>query len=164
MTSLWTRRALTSGGAAFVGGRRGINPAHSGGPRRQLPLPRLPGPGAALRHRPHDAVRSRPPRERWSHRRVESRVPVPTSPPAENRRLLDRPPDRRREPRMDHAARRYHPNRTRRGSNRTHRALRLLTERSHDQQDEVYPNELHGRLATHHHAPAPPPEGGGTGT
>jgi hypothetical protein len=61
-------------------------------------------------------------------------------------------------------ARRYHPNRTRRGSNRTHRALRLLTERSHDQQDEVYPNELHGRLATHHHAPAPPPEGGGTGT
>ncbi|MFC9832618.1 DUF222 domain-containing protein [Rhodococcus sp. NPDC127530] len=53
----------------------------------------------------HDAVRPRPPRERWSHRRVESRVPVPTSPPAENRRLLDRPPDRRREPRMDHAAR-----------------------------------------------------------
>ncbi|MFC9832617.1 hypothetical protein ACFVKB_02145 [Rhodococcus sp. NPDC127530] len=43
------------------------------------------------------------------------------------------------------------------------RALRLLTERSHDQQDEVYLNELHGRLATHHHAPAPPPEGGGTG-
>ena len=42
-------------------------------------------------------------------------------------------------------------------------ALRLLTERSHDQQDAKYLNELHGRRATHHHAPAPPPDGGGTG-
>ncbi|MDT2010271.1 DUF222 domain-containing protein [Rhodococcus opacus] len=90
------------------------------GPRRQLPLPQLPGPGAALRHRPHDAVRPRRPCERWSDGRVESRVPLPPSPPAEIRWLLDRPSDRRGAPRMDHTPRRNHPHRTRRGSSRTH--------------------------------------------
>ncbi|MBV6758328.1 HNH endonuclease signature motif containing protein [Rhodococcus opacus] len=43
------------------------------------------------------------------------------------------------------------------------RTLRLLTERSHAQQDAEYLNELHGRRRTHRNAPAPPPAGGGTG-
>ena len=43
------------------------------------------------------------------------------------------------------------------------RALRLLTELSHDQQDAEYLNQLHGRRRTHRNAPVPPPAGGGTG-
>ncbi|MFC9555628.1 DUF222 domain-containing protein [Rhodococcus sp. NPDC056960] len=43
------------------------------------------------------------------------------------------------------------------------RALQLLTERSHNLQDAVYLSELHGKRATQHHTPVPPPEGGGTG-